>query len=99
MVVTGLVGEDVKRRATDGVSRSTASLGEDSRIYGCRRQNSMVVQEVDSSVGKIHRIARQLVFNERVCCLVTMIILKHDMKRSCRSSEGSQHELITRWNV
>jgi len=64
--VAGFVGEDAERCETDGVSRGAAGLGEDAGIDGRRRQDSVVVQAVDCSVGKVHRPARQLVFDEWV---------------------------------
>jgi len=64
--VAGFVGEDVERRETDGVPRRAANLGKNAGVNGCRRQNSVVVQALDRSVGKIHRPSRQPGFNERV---------------------------------
>ena len=66
--VTGFAGEDVERRATDGVPRSAASLGEDAGDDGRRRQESVVVQAMDRAVGQVRRTARQPGFDERVRC-------------------------------
>jgi len=66
--VAGFAGEDVERRATDGVPRSAASLGEDAGDDGRRRQESVVVQAMDRAVGQVRRTAGQPGFDERVRC-------------------------------
>jgi len=65
-ITVGFVGEDAEGGEADGIPWRAAGVGEDTRVDGCRRPYSVVVQEVDCSLGQVHRTAGQLGSNEWV---------------------------------